>query len=53
MMFATWQTFAAAQSSCMEAFLRCRHSRRASSVMSVPILLRNLKQSALVFAGVR
>src|ERR1700691_3587992 len=52
MMFATRQTLAAAHSSSIEAFLRRRHSRRASRATSVPILLRNLKQSATVFAGV-
>jgi hypothetical protein len=51
-MFATRQTLAAAQSSSMDAFLRRRYSRRASSATSMPILLRNLKQSATVFAGV-
>src|SRR5689334_16230419 len=48
---ATRQTFAASQSSSIEAFLFRRQSRSASSATSRPILFRYLKQSATVLAA--
>src|SRR6202051_3617539 len=48
---ATRQTLGAAASSSIEAFFCWRHSLRASIAPSRPTLLRNLKQSATVFAG--
>src|SRR5882762_600944 len=51
MTLVTRQTLAAAQSSSIVAFFVRRDSRRASMATSRPILFRNLKQSATVFAG--
>src|SRR5580693_4475499 len=52
MTLATRQTLAAAAISSIVAFFSRKHSFSASIATSVPILLRNLKQSATVFAGV-
>ena len=53
MTLATRQILAAAQSSSIVAFFDRRHSFNASMETSRPILFRNLKQSATVFAGVK
>src|SRR6267378_2889395 len=53
MTLATRQILAAAQSSSIVPFFECRHSFNASMATSSPILFRNLKQSATVFAGVK
>ena len=53
MTLATRQTFAAARISSIVAFFVRRHSSRGSIATYMPILVRNLKQSATVFEGLK